>query len=111
MRAASAKKTAVLPGRFKRLIFTPRQDLTSRYYKYVGRWSVGKALAGLIPAGFSPLGVRQVRRHKGGLIPRVTVAAPLRGLDFDDLAIEGISSRVISGSPRGRHGAVARVIR
>ena len=50
--------TATLTGR---LIFTAHNEGDARYYEFVGRWSIGRAVAGVIqakgmvtPAGFEP---------------------------------------------------------
>ena len=44
-----------------RLAFTAHNDGQTRYYEFVGRWSIGRAVAGIIqakgmvtPAGFEP---------------------------------------------------------
>ena len=52
---------AALVGRF---VFSPGEDASGPFYDYLGRWSVGKALAGVLPvastkgmvtpAGFEP---------------------------------------------------------
>jgi site-specific DNA recombinase len=50
--------SAALVGR---LVFTPHSEGDTRYYEFVGRWSIGRAVAGIIqakgmvtPAGFEP---------------------------------------------------------
>ena len=50
--------TATLTGR---LIFTAHNEGDARYYEFVGRWSIGRAVAGVVqakgmvtPAGFEP---------------------------------------------------------
>ena len=50
--------TATLTGR---LIFTAHNEGDARYYEFVGLWSIGRAVAGVVqakgrvtPAGFEP---------------------------------------------------------